>query len=108
METGMIIGVGIEAAVGLLCIVLGYLLWKKQKVSILHDYHYKNVKEEDIPAYARLMGIGLTLIGAGICLTGVLELLYSPFWWIALVAGFVLGLIVINKAQKKYNGTWIS
>ena len=37
----MVLGVVIELAVGAVCIVLGVLLWKKQKVSVLHDYHYK-------------------------------------------------------------------
>ena len=71
----MIIGVIVDFAVGLLCIILGLMLWKKQKISLIHSYHYKNVKKEDVPAYTRLMGIGLILIGVGICITGVLHLL---------------------------------
>ena len=42
-----------------LSVVLGALLWKEQMLSLLHEYHYKNVKKEDIPAYTRQMGIGL-------------------------------------------------
>lgn len=101
----MIFGVIIELAVGAVCIVLGLLLWIKQKVSILHDYHYQYVRQEDFPAYARLMGIGLILIGAGIVVTGLLNLAVSPLWWIPLLAGFVLGFIIIYTAQKKYNGS---
>ena len=101
----MITGVVIEAAVGGLCIVLGLLLWKKQWISILHDYHYKNVKKEDIPAYTRQMGIGLMIIGAGIFITGLLNLVFSPWWWVPLLAGFVLGFVVLYIAQKKYNGS---
>ncbi len=104
----MIIGVIVDFAVGLLCIILGLMLWKKQKISLIHSYHYKNVKKEDVPAYTRLMGIGLILIGVGICITGVLNLLYSSLWWIPLLAGFVMGFIIMNKAQKKYNGSWFS
>ena len=44
-------------AVGLLLIVLGLLTWKKQRVTIIHEYHRKNVKKEDLPEYAREMGI---------------------------------------------------
>ena len=94
-----------ELAAGAVCIVLGVLLWKKQRISILHDYHYKHVKKDDIPAYTRQMGIGLIIIGAGIIITGSLNLAYSSLWWIPLAAGFVLGLIVIYMAQKKYNGS---
>lgn len=104
----MIFGIAIELAVGLLCIIFGLLIWKKQKVSLVHDYHYQNVRKEDIPAYARLLGIGLILIGIGICLTGLLNIFESSLWWIPMLAGFIAGIIVMNKAQKKYNGSWFS
>ena len=104
----MIFGVSIEIAVGVMCAVLGLLIWKKQKISILHGYHYRNVRKEDIPAYARQMGIGLIIVGAGIFMTSLFELAYSSLWWIPLTAGFFLGLIVIYKAQKKYNGSIMS
>ena len=104
----MLIGVIIELAIGALCIVLGCILWKKQKVSLVHEYHYKNVKKDDIPAYTRLLGIGLIVIGAGICVTGVFNWFESSLWWIPMLVGFVAGLFLMNKAQKKYNGSWFS
>ena len=45
----MLVGVLTELAVGALCIVLGSVLWKKQEVSLVHEYHYKNVKKDDEP-----------------------------------------------------------
>ena len=107
-KTKMIVGFIIELAVGLLCIVFGLLIWKKQKVNLVHNYHYKNVNKDDIPAYTRLFGIGMLLIGGGICVTGLLNLLKSPFWWISMLSGFASGLTVICIAQKKYNGSWFS
>ncbi len=104
----MIFGVIIDWAVGALCIVLGLLLWKKQKITLLHDYHYKHVKKEDIPAYSRQMGMGLIVIGAGIFMTGLFSLVNSSLWWVPLVAGFVLGIIILYRAQKKYNGSVMS
>ncbi|MBR4762458.1 MAG: DUF3784 domain-containing protein [Clostridia bacterium] len=104
----MLIGFIIDALAGLLCIILGLLISKKQKVSLLQDYHYKNVKSEDIPAYAKLMGIGVILIGAGILVTGFLNLFELPYWWVSLIAGIIAGIAVINRAQKKYNGSWFS
>ena len=104
----MIVGFIIELAVGAVCVIIGLLIWKKQKVTLVHDYHYRNVKKEDIPAYTRLLGIGLILIGIGICVTGFLNLVESSFWWIPMLIGFVAGFIVLNKAQKKYNGSWFS
>ena len=99
----MIFGVIIDIAVGAACDVLGLLIWKKQKISILHDYHYKNVKKSDIPAYTKQVGIGLIIIGLGIIITGLLNLAHSSLWWLSLLAGFVIGLIILYRAQKKYN-----
>ena len=104
----MLVGALTELAVGALCIVLGSVLWKKQKVSLVHEYHYKNVKKDDIPAYTRLLGIGLIVIGAGICVTGLFNWFKSSYWWISMLIGFAGGLLVMNKAQKKYNGSWFS
>ena len=101
----MIWGAIIEFIIGAICIVMGVLLWKKQMISILHDYHYQHVKKDDIPAYTRQMGIGMITIGAGVIITGLLNLVYSSLWWIPLLAGFVIGLIIIFVAQKKYNGS---
>ncbi|MBR3374298.1 MAG: DUF3784 domain-containing protein [Firmicutes bacterium] len=101
----MIFGCIVEGLVGLLCIVLGVLLWKKQMISILHDYHHKHVKQKDIPAYTKQIGIGLILVGAGILITGVLNLFYSAYWWVPLAVGFASGLTFMYIAQKKYNGS---
>ena len=104
----MIFGAIIEFAVGAACIILGLLIWKKQKINVIHEYHYQNVKAEDIPAYTRLMGIGQLIIGIGISVTGVLNLFELAQWWMPLTAGFIAGLAVINRAQLKYNGSWFS
>jgi len=68
----MVFGIILFVAVGLLLIALGLVIWKKQKITLLHDYHCKNVKLEDIPTYTRSMGIGLIVMGIGLCLTGIL------------------------------------
>ena len=51
------------------------------------------------------MGIGLITVGAGIVITGLLNLAGSSLWWLPLSAGLVLGLAVMYRAQKKYNGS---
>ena len=104
----MIFGVLIEVAVSAACIVLGLLIWKKQKVSLLHDYHYRNVKREDIPAYTRQIGIGLITVGIGILISGLLDLVYSSLWWIPILSGFLIGMCLMYQAQKKYNGSIMS
>ena len=99
----MIVGVMIDLAVGLLCVVLGMMLWKKQKISLLHDYHYQYVKRENIPAYTRQVGIGLVIVGTGIAAAGLLDLVLSRLWWVPLAAGIVLGVALLIRAQRKYN-----
>ena len=47
----MILGAIITGAVGILALVLGYLIWAKEKISLLHDYHYSKVKKEDKRAF---------------------------------------------------------
>lgn len=106
MNPGMFVGAAVDFGVGALCVVLGILLWKKQMISLIHDYHHSHVRKEDIPAYTRMIGIGLLLIGAGVSITGVLQLVSSSLWWIPLSCGLVGGFFVMNAAQKKYNGSW--
>ena len=96
-------------AVGLILVILGYQTWKNRKVTFLHEYHYKNVKEEDLPAYARAMGIGQIVVGVGLCLTGLLRH-YTEGWfsWLPLIASLICGFLIMHDAQKKYNGGWWS
>ena len=96
-------------AVGLILIVLGVQTWKNRKATFLHDYHYKNVKEEDLPAYTRAMGIGQIIAGAGLCVTGLVRR-FTEGWisWLPLIAALVAGFIVMHGAQKRYNGGWFS
>ena len=105
----MLFGVLVLTAVGLLCVILGLILWRKQKITLLHTYHYQNVRKEDIPAYTRQMGIGLIVIGAGILGDAAANLTgHTAVGFVLLGAGFVAGFIVMSIAQKKYNGSWFS
>ena len=54
---------------------LGFLLWKKGKINIIHDYHYKKVKEEDKKAYTSIMGKAMIVIGIGIAISGIIGML---------------------------------
>lgn len=92
--------------VGVVLIVFGFLTWKKQTVAFLHSYHYKNVKEEDLPEYTKQMGIGQIIIGASFFLTALLRLLSKrTISWVVFAAGLAAGLVFILKAQSKHNGS---
>ena len=41
---------------GALFMYLGWLIWIKEKINLIHDYHYKKVKESDKKAYTAVMG----------------------------------------------------
>ena len=41
--------------VGILFFCLGWEIWKKEKISLIHDYHHKKVKDSDKKAYTTIM-----------------------------------------------------
>lgn len=88
---------------------LGYLLHKKQRIGLIHDYHYRKVQKEDIPAYTEQMGIGLYFIGAGLADTAIFSLFFSSGWvWLCFALGFGIGFAIMHRAQMQYNGGWFS
>ena len=70
--------------VGILFFCLGWEIWKKEKISLIHDYHHKKVKDSDKKAYTTIMGKSLLIIGVGIILTGVIDFITHTLygWWI--------------------------
>ena len=109
MNTAGIIEIIVTLPTGIVCVVLGLLLWKKQMIKMVHEYHYKNVKPQDVPAYTRLWGIALVMFGVCVGLTGLINVAFSTeTGWILFGIGFVILFFIGNKAQKKYNGAWFS
>ena len=103
----MVFGVIVLFAVAALCVVLGLVIWKKQKISLVHSYHYANVRERDKPAYCKQVGISLLVIAGGVALDGAAVLLRRDSLGITLMmVGIVAGLVIMHKAQKQYNGGW--
>ena len=45
----MIVGMIVFLGVGALYLWIGWLLWKKQRISLIHDYHIGAVKAKDVP-----------------------------------------------------------
>lgn len=91
-------------AVGICFFILGWQIWKKEKITLLHDYHYAKVKMEDRKAYTGAMGKGLSVMGLGMIAAGVMQLTRweAVGWWV-LGAAFAVGLVVMIYAQMKYN-----
>ena len=90
--------------IGVLFIVLGWLLWKKERITLMHDYHCDKVTEENKPAFCALSGIGMICIGGGMLVTAVILGITDSAWsFLAFVVGFVVGLPMMIHAISKYN-----
>ena len=100
----MIIATIIVGVTGIIFILLGYLIWKKQKISLLHEYHYDKVSVEDKEAFCALSGKGVLTIGVSMIITAfIIGITDSPWSFIAFAIGFVMGMRMIICAGLKYN-----
>ena len=96
--------------VGIVCVVIG-IMNTRGIISMMHSYHRKRVKEEDIIPFGRLTGAGMITIGGGIIVSGALSLISflsggSVFEHIGTgiaIATLVVGVVLIFAAMKKYN-----
>ena len=101
---GKIIGILIIGGVGILITVLGWLIWKKEKINLMHDYHVNKVSAENKQAFCKLSGTGLVVIGVGLLISGIiLGLTDSPFSFLCFAACLVIGLAMLITAGRKYN-----
>ncbi|MBR2137998.1 MAG: hypothetical protein IJ966_01660 [Bacilli bacterium] len=93
----------IQIIIGLVIIIIG-IFNMKGNISLLHSYHRKRVKKEDIIPFGKKLGIGSVIIGITIILTGVFtNLNYTNISNVILVIGLVTGFIIIFYAMFKYN-----
>jgi len=92
---------------GVLLIVYGLILWKKQKVNLLVGYNSRNIKKEDIKGYTRSMGISYIIMGISILPLGILSLTnndnYVVIGTMVWLVGFIISQVININTQKKYN-----
>ena len=101
---GRIIGTMLTGAIGILLIVLGCLLWKKEKITLLHDYHIDKVTPENRRAFCKLSGIGLIVIGSGLLITSmILGITDSAYSFICFAVCIAMGMVLLIVAGMKYN-----
>ena len=94
----------IVVGVGVVFIILGYLVWKREKINILHSYHYRNVSPANKKVFCKMTGQGLILIGSGLLITGiVISKTHSMYSFIAFAVGFISGITLLINAGSKYN-----
>ena len=100
----MMVASVVVALIGIVFVIFGFLIWKKEKLSLLHDYHYDKVSVEDKKAFCTLSGIGVLLIGVGLFITAIIiGITDSPWSFIAFAIGFLAGLILLIYSGAKYN-----
>ena len=93
----------IQIIIGVSLIVIG-MSNMKGNVSLIHSYHRKRVKKEDIIPFGRKVGIGSIIIGITIIISGTFTILnYSIISNIILAFGLINGTIMIFYAILKYN-----
>lgn len=96
----------LQIALGLIIIVIG-ISNMKGNISLLHSYHRKRVKKEDVYVFGKMVGIGSIIIGITIIIAGVVDFLLEPAFQyvinIILGVGFIPGFIIIFYALFKYN-----
>ena len=91
-------------AIGLVFIALGLLIWKKERIDLIHSYHWDKLSPENRSAYAALMGKGMILIGAGMPVTGGIDFVTNTGWgWLVFGACFAAGLGLFIYAGSRYN-----
>jgi len=94
----------IVVGVGVVFIILGYLVWKREKINILHSYHYRNVSPDNKKVFCKMTGQGLMLIGCGLLITGlVISKTHSMYSFIAFAVGLIAGITLLINAGSKYN-----
>ena len=91
-------------------LILGLLIALVGLVNRLGDattipaYNRRKVREEDLPKYARAMWNGTMVIGLSLALTAALQMAFGCDWVLLIAAaGIVVGLVMMVRAQFKYN-----
>ena len=98
------------ALVGILCIVIG-ILNTKGNVKMLHSYHIKRVKPEDILPFGKLVGLGMIILGLSIVVFSIFALvafyiekeILVTVGMVIMAIGIVVGMGLAFYAMKKYN-----
>ncbi len=89
---------------GSLFVLLGWRIWKKEQITLIHDYHYTKVTQADKKPYTEKMGKATVLMGTGMYLAGGIDFVFhTTYGWFVFGVCFVLGILIMVLAQIKYN-----
>lgn len=97
MENSMMLILG-----AVLCIIA--IMNMKGNISTIHSYNRKNVQEEDIPKYGKMVGSGTLVIGIALIVSYILPFAGMEQWKNAvMIPALAAGLALIVYGQIKYN-----
>lgn len=91
--------------------ILGLIIWKKQKITLIYGFNSRNVNEEDVKAYTESIGKAHIMIGIATFPLLILRItdndIYDCIAIILWILGVIKGIGKIIKTQKKYKtGMW--
>ena len=88
---------------GICFLVLGIMNFKGN-INSIHSYNRKRITEKKIKPYGKLMGIGTIIIGLGMIITGVLEIIFElENLYYIMIGTIILGIAIMLYSQIKYN-----
>ena len=101
---GMLIGTVVTGLIGILLIVAGVLIWKKERIDLFQQYHAEGIVPEDRKAFCTLSGIGILVMGSGLAATAVIfGMTGSTLSFLLFAAGTAAGLVMLVLAGIRYH-----
>ena len=98
------VGAIIVAVIGIVFVTLGYLMWIREKITLLHSYHNDKVSPSDKKVFCKISGWGVIFNGIGLLATAIIiGITDSALSFIAFALGFVVGLALLIYTGVKYN-----
>ena len=86
----------------ILFIIIGISIYKGN-IELIHSYHQENVTDK--VGYGKAMGKSLIMFSLPLIISGIIAFFTeTSIPVIILVAGMIVGFILIFKTQQKYNG----
>ena len=99
-------------AVAALFFVIGIRIYRGD-TGLIHDYHQGNVRDSDRRAYGRAFSAGIFTLGGSLFLSGLIALFgdggaTQAASLTVLFGGIAASIVLLVRAQKKYNGGMFS
>ena len=90
-------------AIGIMVNIFGHFNFKGN-INSIHWYNRARVTKENEKKYGKMMGIGMMIMGTGIIVTTLLQIIFdSESLWLITVISIIVGLLFMIYGQFKYN-----